>query len=240
MKIRVKFAKQGITRFIGHLDVMRYFQKLNRRAKLDIAYSGGFSPHQEMSFATPLGLGVLSKAEYVDMEVNSLPEREALIERMNDVSIPDLQILDIVLLPEDAKNAMSLLSAADYQVHFREGKMPFSLEELEKRFQSFLDAEEILALKETKKSSKIANIRPQIREGKVLEDGIFLKLDTGSASNLKPELVLKSFYEKEGFPFDANDLLIERLELYGEEENALVPLSEYGIRWEGALKQENC
>ena len=239
MKIRVKFEKQGITRFIGHLDVMRYFQKLNRRAKLDIAYSGGFSPHQQMSFATPLGLGVLSKAEYVDMEVNSLPERETLIEAMNAVSIPDLQILDIVLLPEDAKNAMSLLSAADYLLSFREDKAPFTPEELKEKFSTFLDTEEILALKETKKSSKLANIRPQIRAAEVKEEGIFLKLDTGSASNLKPELVLKSFYEKEGLSFDESDLLIERLELYGEAEKRLIPLSEYGIRWEGVLKQEN-
>ena len=26
MKIRIKFQKQGTVRFIGHLDVMRYFQ----------------------------------------------------------------------------------------------------------------------------------------------------------------------------------------------------------------------
>ena len=32
MKVRIKFAKAGIARFIGHLDVMRYFQKAVRRA----------------------------------------------------------------------------------------------------------------------------------------------------------------------------------------------------------------
>ena len=46
MKVRIKFAKSGIARFIGHLDVMRYFQKAVRRAGIAIRYSGGFSPHQ--------------------------------------------------------------------------------------------------------------------------------------------------------------------------------------------------
>ncbi len=56
-------------RFIGHLDVMRFFQKAIRRAGIDIAYSSGFSPHQIMSFASPLGLGVESRGEYLDIQV---------------------------------------------------------------------------------------------------------------------------------------------------------------------------
>ena len=38
-------------KFIGHLDIMRYFQKAIRRANIPIAFSGGFSPHMIMSFA---------------------------------------------------------------------------------------------------------------------------------------------------------------------------------------------
>ena len=51
MKIRIKFAKYGTMKFIGHLDTMRFFQKALRRADIDIKYSEGFSPHQIMSFA---------------------------------------------------------------------------------------------------------------------------------------------------------------------------------------------
>ena len=53
MKLRIKFNKYGPVRFIGHLDVMRFFQKAIRRAGIDVAYSQGFSPHQIMSFAAP-------------------------------------------------------------------------------------------------------------------------------------------------------------------------------------------
>ena len=62
MKIRIKFAKEGTMKFIGHLDVMRYFQKVMRRADVDIRYSEGFSPHQIMSFASPLGVGMESRS----------------------------------------------------------------------------------------------------------------------------------------------------------------------------------
>lgn len=47
-------------KFIGHLDMVRYFQKVMRRSEVDVAYSEGFSPHQKMSFAAPLSVGVLS------------------------------------------------------------------------------------------------------------------------------------------------------------------------------------
>ena len=63
MKLRVKFKKYGPIRFIGHLDVMRYFQKAIRRAGLDVAYTGGYSPHQIMTFASPLGGGMESTGD---------------------------------------------------------------------------------------------------------------------------------------------------------------------------------
>lgn len=71
MRIRIKFKKYGAMKFIGHLDMMRYFQKAMRRAEIDICYSEGFSPHQIMSFAAPLGVGITSDGEYLDIEVNS-------------------------------------------------------------------------------------------------------------------------------------------------------------------------
>ena len=43
MKARIKFSKTGSMRFIGHLDVMRYFQKAMRRAGIKVSYSQGFS-----------------------------------------------------------------------------------------------------------------------------------------------------------------------------------------------------
>ena len=71
MKIRIRFRKYGVMKFIGHLDTMRYFQKAMRRADVDIRYSEGFSPHQIMSFAAPLGVGITSDGEYLDIEAKS-------------------------------------------------------------------------------------------------------------------------------------------------------------------------
>ena len=50
-------------------DIMRYFQKAMRRAEIPIAFTGGYSPHMVMSFANPLGVGLISDGEYFDIEL---------------------------------------------------------------------------------------------------------------------------------------------------------------------------
>ena len=57
MKVRIKFRKYGVLKFTGHLDVMRFFQKMMRRAEIPIAFTGGYSPHMIMSFAARSGSG---------------------------------------------------------------------------------------------------------------------------------------------------------------------------------------
>ena len=68
MTFRIRFAKYGVVKFIGHLDVMRYFQKVIRRSELPVCYSKGFNPHQIMSFAQPLGVGITSDGEFMEVD----------------------------------------------------------------------------------------------------------------------------------------------------------------------------
>ena len=117
MKIRLRFSKQGQMKFIGHLDMVRYFQKVMRRSEVDVAYSEGFSPHQKMSFAAPLSVGVLSRGEYFDLEVNSTESSKVMLERINTQNVEGVEVLSYKLLPDDAKNAMSVVAGADYKVY---------------------------------------------------------------------------------------------------------------------------
>ena len=95
MKIRIKFRKYGIMKFIGHLDIMRYFQKAMRRADIDICYSAGFSPHMIMSFASPLGVGLTSDGEYLDIEIGNELSSEAAVKRLNGVMAEGVAVLSV-------------------------------------------------------------------------------------------------------------------------------------------------
>lgn len=229
MNIRMKFEKQGCMKFIGHLDIMRYFQKAIRRADIDIAYSEGFSPHMIMSFAAPLGVGLTSRGEYVDLQVHSCESSSSAVEALNNVMVEGMNVVSFKKLPDNAKNAMSSVAAADYFVKFREGCAP---EDWESRFEAFLKKEEMLIVKKTKNSEAEVDLKPMIYEAKLRDGGIFMKLACGSVNNLKPELVMEAFTRDAGITLSAFALEVERLEIYtdtGDETNRiLVPLEELG------------
>ena len=93
LKVRIKFRKYGIMRFIGHLDVMRFFQKAMRRAQIPIAFTGGYSPHMIMSFAQPLGIGLTSDAEYMDIELAGEISSSEALQALNQVMAEGIEVL---------------------------------------------------------------------------------------------------------------------------------------------------
>ena len=103
MKARIKFRKYGALRFIGHLDVMRFLQKVMRRAEIPIAFTGGYSPHMIMSFASPLGIGLTSDGEYFDIELTEAIDSKTAVKRMNEVSIEGIEIISFRKIPDDKK-----------------------------------------------------------------------------------------------------------------------------------------
>ena len=218
MKVRIKFAKRGNMKFIGHLDIMRYFQKVMRRAEIDIAYSEGFNPHQKMSFAAPLGVGLTSEGEYLDIEANSVTTSYEMIEKMNSTMVDGMQVLSVVALDDNAANAMSLVAAADYLVKYRDGYRPECFEDdnvLKLEFDKFINSEAINILKKTKKSEKEVDIKPMIYSTEINDGAICMKLATGSARNLKPDLVMQAFHNANNISLGDFDLEVCRLETYG-------------------------
>lgn len=232
MKVRIKFTKHGPVKFIGHLDVMRYFQKAMRRADIDIKYSEGFSPHQIMSFAAPLGVGLTSNGEYMDIELNSMTDSITLMEQLNEVMVDGIQITECHILDDRAKNAMSLVAAADYTLTFREGKQPEDTEGFFKGLYAFADQDHIYIIKKTKKSEKEVDLKTSIYELGINGGTIFMKVAAGSSDNLKPELVMKAYYQWRGETYPDFAFHIQREEVYGnagdDENKILVPLGLIG------------
>lgn len=220
MKIRVKFRKYGVMKFIGHLDIMRYFQKAIKRADISISYTGGFSPHMIMSFASPLGVGITSDGEYLDIEVESALSSADGVRRLNEAMVDGMEVVSFRQIPEEkSQNAMSLVAAADYEVTFRAGKAPVCLDSTwQEEFLKFLSQPEIQILKKSKKSERELDIRPFIYDAAIDGDLVFLRLSAGSVTNIKPELVFEAFYQYLGLEFDEFALLVHRKELYAEKQ----------------------
>ena len=228
MKVRIKFAKYGVMKFIGHLDMMRFFQKAIRRAEIDVRYSEGFSPHQIMSFAAPLGVGIESFGEYLDIEVLSMDSPEAIRQALNDVMVEGVEILSVDVLPDQAKNAMASVAAASYQLAMKEGAFP--IDNLAEKLQAFYAQETIPYTKETKKSVIELDLKQGIYELGVNEEGaVCMLVNASSSGNLKPTMIFEKFCQFAGCEIPASAIQVIRLEIYTDltqkgEERRLVPL----------------
>lgn len=231
MKIRIKFSKSGALKFIGHLDVMRYFQKLIRRSKIPVAYSQGLSPHQIMSFALPLGIGLTSDGEYVDIEITEPVSSDYAVEVMNKNSVEGIEILSFKMLDDSSENAMSSVKAADYLIKFRDDILP--TEDLVGEFKKFISQNTIDILKVTKKSERMLDIKPFIYRYDVGKDSIKLRLCCGSVDNTKPELVMEAFYNYLSLPFDDYSLLIKRIDLFTGSYPSFISLNDIGENIDG-------
>ncbi len=237
MKIRIKFSKQGNMKFIGHLDIMRYFQKAMRRADVDIRYSEGFSPHQIMSFAAPLGVGLTGSGEYLDIDVLSTDSSAEMVQRLNDVMVEDMEVLSYKRLPDNAANAMSLVAACDYTITLREdydNGLSCTEEEFFTGLIQFIENGNLEVVKKTKKGEKLMDLKPLIYEYRLIKDGrgIFLKLSSGSTANMKPELLLEAYCKFLGKEYPAFAFPINREEVYADNgsdtSHVFVPLEEFG------------
>lgn len=215
MKVRIKFAKYGVMKFIGHLDVMRYFQKALRRADIDIKFTEGMSPHMIMSFAAPLGVGLTSVGEYVDIELRTPITTEKALEQLNKVMVEGMEILDFRQIEEGkAGKAMSLVAAADYTVTFRKGCAPQG--DWQSDISGFFARKSIVVTKETKKGVSEVDIRPMIYQMSVNAGVVTMQLATGSAANLKPELVMEAYAKWKGFELPDFALEVNRCEVYAD------------------------
>lgn len=91
---------------------------------------------------------------------------------LNEVSAEGLEVLSYRELPETAKNAMSLVAAADYTFWFKEGFAPedgSSVEEFFGKFLTFCKSETIPFVKQTKKGERTVDLRPLICEARIAE-----------------------------------------------------------------------
>lgn len=178
-------------KFIGHLDIMRYFQKAIRRAEIPIAFTSGYSPHMIMSFANPLGVGLTSDGEYFDIELTEpIASREA-VKRLNEQMVDGMEIVSFVQIPDDKKSkGMSIVAGADYLSSVKNGSLP---EDLAEKLEAFYAQNEICVVKKTKKSEKEVDIRPMIYKLECRNGGIYMRVAAGSVQNLKPELVTEAF-----------------------------------------------
>jgi len=156
-KIRLKWGKRGLVRFLSHLDNNRVFERAIRRSDIPVLYSQGFRPHQKLSFGPPLPHGYSSESEYLDIQIDGACSRDQ-IEALQKTLPDGFFVSDFKLVYSKAPAISTLLNRAVYRVTGR-FEDP---ESLEARMGAILQRESLIVNRSIKDGSKEMEIRSAI------------------------------------------------------------------------------
>ena len=223
----LEFRKGDIVRHLGLLDLQRTMQRALRRSGLPVAYSKGFNPHMVMAFASALSSGIPGDAELLDVSLTGETTEEACLTAMNRVLPPALRASRVRLVDDRFPKVAAALEQAEYRITLFGG----AARAIGESIPAFLSQDEIMALRKTKKSEMMVNIRPMIHELTAqYDEGTDTLVMTAhvslvEAATLKPDLLVNSLAKLAGV--EPPEARIHRKCLLGEDESgALRPLME--------------
>jgi len=159
-RLRVWFGKLGDMSLVSHLDLIRLFDRIMRRASLPISFTGGFHPGPRISIVNALPLGVTSSGEIVDFELTEYMPLEEFKQRLvAQLPLDDLPIYRVEEVPLDGLSAAHLLERAQYHLSLDNPEDTTEQDWL-RWIEEILNKKEFLKEKTTKSGKKVeVNLR---------------------------------------------------------------------------------
>lgn len=167
-RLRVTLGKLGSMALIGHLDLVRLFDRALRRASLPIAFTGGFHPGPRLSPANALPLGATSSGEVVDFELTQAIAPEEFWQRLAAELPPEIPLYGVEEVSLQEPSATKCLDQAEYYLQLapeqdapeQDGPGPW-----EAWIESVMALDELLWEKQTKSGkTQLVNLRERLHQ----------------------------------------------------------------------------
>lgn len=193
MKVRFKYEKNDLVKYVGHLDVMAMFDRVFRRSNIEIEFSQGFTKRSQIIFALPSSVGLISLCEYFEVEIPNLCREniQDIVYTLNENLPLGFKIVEAIET-ENTASIMSRVISAEYEFDINA-----SAEEIEK-IEKLFDEERIYVKRMAKNDAIYdMNIRPyilNIKLEKIAKDKmkIYTNIKSGSRENLKPDYIIQA------------------------------------------------
>jgi radical SAM family uncharacterized protein/radical SAM-linked protein len=153
-RYRLEYSKRHKAKWLSHLELMKIFYRSLRRSGLQLHFTQGFHPLPKVSFHGALPVGIESLMEIMDIELEQSYPPVEVMDKLNQVLAPGIQILKIEQLSENR-------ASPDPHRHVFEVKSPTPLFSPEK-MADFLNSTQFSALRKKPKESKMIDIRPLV------------------------------------------------------------------------------
>ena len=170
MRLRVWFGKQGDMALVSHLDLVRLFDRVVRRASIPVSYTGGFHPTPRISIANALPLGATGEGEIVDIELTQpmdVAAFQAGLVAQLPKNIPVYRVEEIDL---GGMAATRLLERAEYLI-----TVSSAVDVVQQQWENWIEAiiaSDALWSEQTTKSGQVqrVNLRDRLFELEMVED----------------------------------------------------------------------
>lgn len=187
-RIRLVYSKTDDARFLGHLELSSLFARAVRRAGIAVRYSVGFHSMPKITFSPPIPLGMESKEEFADIEIEGYMAGDEVKNRLNLELPAGMRILEVCDVPLTLPAITSAVTRADYEIqlngHFRDG--------IRDSLQAFMDRASFIYEKEKKGKSRELDIRGMVERLDIRDDLIEMTLKTDKEGGIKPGELVKT------------------------------------------------
>lgn len=170
-RVIFSFMKKGSQIYLGHLDILRLFEKALQRSRLSIRFTEGFNPKPRLEFAHPLSLGIESEEEIASVETDREYESRFFIRQLNSALPEGIELVNAVfqkIHTGDKKiSLMSLYAGSRYRISYPAAEDYRALVEkfvAENSMQELVRIENMEADKD--KDQNFANFRITVKQGK--------------------------------------------------------------------------
>ena len=210
LPIRVFFVKEGPSKYMSHLDLMRCMTRTIRRAGVPIWYTEGFNPHPFMTFAMPLSLGTSGMCETMDVRLTVDMPFEEIKNRLNAALCEGIYVTRVDYQGQKA----TAIQSAVYRIALTaEG---LSGQQLSDELKEYLSQDAILVQKKNKKKQLVdMDVKPHILSYDVSSEkecsSLRIQLPAGNDVNINPGILLKGFEKAKSLAFDRCDIVRERI-----------------------------
>lgn len=177
MKKRVYFDKYEDMRFISHLDLIRFLERLFKKTNLPIKYSNGFHPRPKMSFGNPISLGTEAFGEIMDIELEEDLSNAEVLRRLNSAQVLGFRVQEV----ENLEGKGNIAEEYPYTRYSVEGSCS-----VVDRLEALLQQEEIIEVREKKGKTVTRELKQRIVSWKRKENCITL-----SSINISPNAYLE-------------------------------------------------
>ena len=160
LKVEIRYGKRGQLRFLGHLEVMKVFQRALRRLEAPVIWSQGFRPSVRLGFGPALATGFGSESEFAELELKA-PVDVAAFGLLLKAEMPEeLPVLAVREVPMSGKAVAARISGWTYLVAPPEGSGPAAKAAVE----HFLAADTVPIEVQHKGKTRTVDMRPVVRE----------------------------------------------------------------------------